>query len=175
MGRTSGEGVGRNRTATGMPSFLEFKILNFTCEISPKRIKSEFLHVKSLILWQKYKSFMKNCFPESKRRTFTCVLRFFRGKESILHVIKVLLKKSQPVRFSKKLFWSGMTLSEFRTVSLRANPELSIFGRVLFVEFAFSDFRPRRFWRNEARPKVESEQGAVKVILKERLGKRNSN
>ncbi len=28
---------------------------------------------------------------------------------------------------------------------LAANPELSIFGRVLFVEFAFSDFRPRRF------------------------------
>ncbi|EID18476.1 hypothetical protein HMPREF1044_0603 [Streptococcus constellatus subsp. constellatus SK53] len=38
-----------------------------------------------------------------------------------------------------------MTLSDFRTVSLRANPELSIFGRVLFVEFAFSDFQPIRF------------------------------
>ena len=36
MGRTGGEGVERNRTSTGMPSFLEFKILNFTCEISPK-------------------------------------------------------------------------------------------------------------------------------------------
>ena len=49
MGRTGGEGVGKNRTSTGMPSFLEFKILNFTCEISPKRIKSEFSYAKSFV------------------------------------------------------------------------------------------------------------------------------
>lgn len=37
------------------------------------------------------------------------------------------LKTSQSVRFSEKLFWSKMTLSDFLTVGLRANPELSIF------------------------------------------------
>lgn len=68
-------------------SFPELEILNFTCEISPKRAKPEFLHVEFLILWQKGRFFMKDFFPESKRRTFTYVLRFFRGKENILHVI----------------------------------------------------------------------------------------
>ncbi|KGM37099.1 hypothetical protein SSIN_1241 [Streptococcus sinensis] len=43
--------------------------------------------MKFLVLEQKEKSFMKNRFPESKTRTFSCVLRFFRGKESILHAI----------------------------------------------------------------------------------------
>lgn len=38
-----------------------------------------------------------------------------------------------------------MTLSDFRTVGLRANPELSIFGRVLLAESAFSDFQAIRF------------------------------
>ena len=79
------------------------------------------------------------------------------------------LKTSQSVRFSEKLFWSKMTLSDFLTVSLRANPELSIFWRVLLAESAFSDFQSIRFWRKESRLKIKSEQGAVKIVLKERI------
>ena len=78
-------------------SFPELKMLNFTCEISPKRAKTEFLHVKSLILWQKDKSFMKDFFPENKRRTFSCVLRFF----------------------SRKIYYSSCNLSSFKDKSAR--------------------------------------------------------
>ena len=78
-------------------------------------------------------------------------------------------RESQSVRFSEKLFWSKMTLSDFLTVGLRANPELSIFWRVLLAESAFSDFQTIRFWRKESRLKIKSEQGSVKVVLKERL------
>ena len=137
-------------------SFPELKILNFTCEISPKRAKPECSHVKFLVLEQKEKSFMKNCFPESKRRTFTCVLRFFEEinysscnlssfKEKSVRQIfwKAILEQNEVIRFSDGWSETKTRTFYFRTSSFCGICLFRFSAEKILTKWASSESRIR--------------------------------
>ena len=152
-------------------SFPELKILNFTCEISPKRTKSEFLQVEFLILWQKGRFFMKDFFPWEQETNFYICSEIFSRKinysssnlssfkdKSVRQIFwKAILERNDSVRFSDDCSESKSRTFYFLTSS---------FSRICLFRFSADKILTKRV-SSENKIRTRGSEGSFERATRE--------